>query len=111
MRHLARGLEEALTPGVRLSDCHLNKHRLINSLWTKVSERSEGVCPERCHSALLNPQNFANTIGKPTSVAITGSRRWAAPARIRWRCASNRGKGGTSRASARVLVIAAKTVS
>src|SRR6266478_5629921 len=78
MRHLARGLEEALTPGVRLSDCHLNKHRLINSLWTKVSERSEGVCPERCHSALLNPQNFANTIGKPTGAIVNLSTMVAA---------------------------------
>ena len=66
MRHLARGVEEGLTPGARLSDCHLNKHRLINSLWTKVSERSEGVCPGQCPLALLNPQNFANTIGKPS---------------------------------------------
>ena len=69
MRHLARGLEESLTPGARLSDCHLNKHRLINPLWTKVSERSKGVCPGQCPdnapSTLLNPQNFANTIGKP----------------------------------------------
>ena len=69
MRHLASGLEEGLTPGARLSDCHLNKHRLINPLWTKVSERSKGVCPGQCPdnapSTLLNPQNFANTIGKP----------------------------------------------
>jgi len=28
---------------LHVSDGHLNKPRLINSLWTKVSERSEGV--------------------------------------------------------------------
>ena len=39
MRHLASVVERALTPGVRLSDCRLTKHRLINSLWTQVSER------------------------------------------------------------------------
>jgi hypothetical protein len=61
MRHLARGLEESLTPGARRSDCHLNKHRLINSLGMKVSERSEDVCPGQCPSTLLNPQNFAST--------------------------------------------------
>jgi hypothetical protein len=66
MRHPVRGLEKGLTPDVRLSDYHLNQHRLINALWTKVSERSEGVCLGRCSSVLLNPQNFANTIGKPT---------------------------------------------
>jgi hypothetical protein len=43
MRQLARGFEEGLTPGAKLSDAHLNKPRLINSLWTKVSEGSEGV--------------------------------------------------------------------
>src|SRR5437660_4086762 len=66
MRHGARALERYRTPGKRLSSCRLMKHRLINSLWTKVSERSEGVCPRRCLSALLNPHNFANTIAKPT---------------------------------------------
>ena len=68
MRHLARGLEEGLTPGARRSDCHLNKHRLINSLGMKVSERSEDVCPGQCPSTLLNPQNFANTIGNPKAM-------------------------------------------
>src|SRR3989442_7416695 len=65
MRHGARALERYRTPGKRLSSCRLTKHRLINSLWTKVSERSQGVCPRRCLSALLNPHNFANTIAKP----------------------------------------------
>jgi hypothetical protein len=48
-----------------LSDCHLHKHRLINLLWTKVSERGWGSLLWADSSALLNPQNFANTIGKP----------------------------------------------
>jgi hypothetical protein len=43
MRHLARGVEDGRTPGGRVSNCHLNKHRLINSLWAQVSERSEGL--------------------------------------------------------------------
>jgi hypothetical protein len=79
MRHLARGFEEGLTSGTRLSDCHLNKHRLINSLWTKVSERSEGVCPGQCLSKLLNPQNFANTIGKPCGERVGAGGQGAGP--------------------------------
>src|SRR6516162_6529773 len=66
MRHLARRVEEGRTPGARVSYCHLNKHCLINSLWAKVSERSEGVFLRRYPSAFLNHQNFANTIGKPS---------------------------------------------
>jgi hypothetical protein len=65
MRHLANIVERMLTPYVMLSDCHLHKHRLINSLWTKVSERGWGSLLWADSSALLNPQNFANTIGKP----------------------------------------------
>jgi hypothetical protein len=65
LRHLANIVERMLTPCVMLSDCHLNKHRLINSLWTKVSERGWGSLLWADSSALLNPQNFANTIGKP----------------------------------------------
>jgi len=67
MRHLARGLEEGRTPGSRVSHCHLTKHRLINSLWAKVSERSVGVFLGQYPTALLNHHNFANTIGKPGS--------------------------------------------
>src|SRR5215510_4016473 len=43
MRHLARGVKGSRTPGSRVSNCRLNKHRLTNSLWAKVCERSEGV--------------------------------------------------------------------
>src|SRR5438128_11651814 len=74
MRHGARALERYRTPGKRLSSFRLTKHRLINSLWTKVSERSEGVCPRRCPSALLNHPNFVITIAKPTTPAATPPR-------------------------------------
>src|SRR5437773_1568550 len=65
MLHLASAVEGALTPRARLSDWRLIKHRLINSLWTKVPERSWGLLSEQDPSAVLNPHNFANTIGKP----------------------------------------------
>src|SRR5262245_55970906 len=65
MRHLARGMEKGRTPGVRLSDCHLKKQRLINSLETKVAEKSWSVSLRQCPLVLLNHQDFADTIGKP----------------------------------------------
>src|SRR2546428_1883238 len=51
MRHLASVVERALTPCITLSDCRLNKHRLINSLGTKIPERGwdlpSGQIPQR----------------------------------------------------------------
>src|SRR5215831_14058700 len=78
MRHLARRVEEGRTPGARVSNCPLNKHRLINSLWAKVSERSEGVFLGRYPSALLNHQNFANTYRKAEFQASAARRTFQA---------------------------------
>src|SRR4029453_325048 len=59
MRYLTRIVERALTPYLRLSDCRLNKHRLINSLGAKVSERiwdvlSGGKTPQRFLTAKIS---------------------------------------------------------
>ena len=56
MRPPVRGLEKGLTPDVRLSADHLNQYRLINVLWTKVSERSEGVCLRNTPQGFLTPK-------------------------------------------------------
>ena len=50
MRPGVRALEGWGTLGQRLSSCRLTKHRLINSLWTKVYERSQSMCPRRSFS-------------------------------------------------------------
>jgi hypothetical protein len=38
MRHCVRGLERRQLPGENLSERRRNKHRFINSLWTKILE-------------------------------------------------------------------------
>ena len=69
----SKSIQQGLNAGERLSDCHLNKQRLINSLGAEVNE-SVGRIEETLSCPTV--QNFAYSPGKPVGRSICARIPW-----------------------------------